>query len=288
MNKKIKLFSILAAGVVLLCCGCSDRDKELKSKVPSSAEGILFIDSAKFRNTKAFNEAINTKEYKESVKKLREVGLQLDDLLNRYMIFGSFTEKYAGVIIQSTNGSAAKLFDKASQNIKKNYKLDKANRMLTITEHGQKVTLKNINADLTIITWGMNDIKKCSNDGKNIILKQIDLKNCISGIALIKTDKLDNIDSTARVLPAAKKLKMISIDVKTPEDMLRLAFSFADDKSANEAMGFTAMAIAMMTNRSPEFADISKNLEYKADKNTLRITVKPEIIEAIKKAKEVI
>ena len=290
MSKKFAFLSVVFAGLLLLFTGCGDRDKELKSRVPASAEAALFIDAAKVRDSNAFKQAAGTEEFLEAEKELKEFGLSFDDFANRYIIFGSFKEKYAGAVIQSTKGNAGKFYDKilADEKVSKKdgFKLDKAQNIITFNDDGKAFYLQKISSDLLLFGCEITDSKKFSNDGKNIILKQIDLKSTVSGIALFNANEVPETENAAQFFPAIKKLKMISIDLKTPESKPVFAFSFTDSNAANEALGFTSLMFAMAAQNKPDQAQIFNKIERKVDNNTLRITFDTTIIDDIKNLKK--
>ena len=116
--KKMLLF-LPAVLLALFISGCGKNpDAEIQSKIPDSANVLCLVDG---------NYVVQTRFYKENwesvFKKMKkDDGLSEEFFTSRVLFFASFKEESGGLVFQSKEGQAAKLFDRVLAKCKENSK----------------------------------------------------------------------------------------------------------------------------------------------------------------------
>lgn len=173
--KKMLLF-LPAVVLALFISGCGDPDAELKSKVPDSANILCLVDG---------NYVVQTRFYKENRETIlkdlkKDDGLTEEFFNSRVLFFGSVKEDCGGLVFQSKNGQAAKLFDqvlakcKASEKFKDVKEIpDGKERRITALFDGKPVMIVLSNENLILAVVNKTDLAFYKSSKGNPLFREI-------------------------------------------------------------------------------------------------------------------
>ena len=279
--KKSLLF-LPAVLLALFISGCGDADKELKSKVPESANVLCLIDGNNAIRTKLYND-----HKKDILKELKDASLPEDIFQCRVLIFGSTKEAWGGVLIQSREKQVRTVFDRmVSESAKKkdqfkNFKETTVNgkRIATATVEGKKMAAVQYHENLMLIAVEKTDPDFFEAKNPNPLFKDIILKDMIVSSA-VKVEipqqgqGKKSADQVMQMIPALQKLTAISVNIPFSETdpVMDFRMFFKDDKAAGEMLATVNMGLGFAMQAGEEFAEFTQKLKRNTDKNILTIS----------------
>ena len=293
MKKLFFALPVLALALFLAACG--NPDKELKSKVPASANGLFLFDGTNATKTRMYAE--NKEMFLKDVKK---ASLPEDIFECRVLFFGSVREEWGGFLIQSANKQVGKFFDYALADIRKDNKdvvkdLKEVKvgdeRHVTATVNGRKVIAILYHENLLLVGINKTDPAFFKADKPNPIFDDIQMKDILlsSAIKVVIPDKpgsaKESVDAVIQMLPALKKLDAIALNIPFSADdpVLDFRMIFKDDQSAGEMMAAANMGIGFAAQAGPEYAEFVQKVTRKTEKNIFSLSFKIKDAEALGK-----
>ncbi len=258
-----------AAAAVLILSGCSDPDAEFKAKVPTRAEAVVYLDGAAVLRNKTVEKELQKDADLE--KKLAVVSLKKEDIASRFLFFGSFTEKWGGVVVKTTDGAAARLFNAILQGIK-----DKKEKFTeSVSGRQRRVSLDRMilvlyHDNLLLLSMEKTQFESYEKPGKNPLLADLQFKDMLSGAVTVKLPQDKNTDTVTQMVPVMKKLTLVTFNAPaSPESFqLDIRLSFSDDKAPAEALAALNMGLGMIGRENP---GILKNIDRKTEGKALLI-----------------
>ena len=277
------LFALPAILLSVFIAGCSKNpDDELAEKIPATANTFSLIDG---------NAIVQTNLYKKYQKDIREflkkASLSEDVFQCRLLSFGFTKEEWVGVLLQSQNGQAKKIFDLLLSKAKEEKKLqlketkEKDEIRVTTTFEGKPVLAILYHENLMLVSIGQSDPAFFQAKSANPVFKQLTLKNTlISAVGKVEFPQQGKakevVDAALQMVPALKKIQFLFLNVpyepgKQADVDLRLVCE--DDAGANELLATVNMGLGFLTqSKDPEALRLVNLIKRKTEKNVIVIS----------------
>lgn len=262
------VFSAVAAAVLFLS-GCGDPDADFKSKVPTDAEAVVYLDGAAVIRNKTVEKELQ--KDKELDQKLAVFSLKKEDLASRFLLFGSFTGKWGGIVVKTTDGAAVRLFDA----ILKGMKEKKEKFTETVSGKQRRVSLDRMilvlyHENLLLLSMEKTQFEAYAKPGKNPLLADLNFKDMLSGALTVKLPQDKNMEMATQMLPSIRKLNVVTFSAPVSPDQFQLYIRllFSDDKAPIEALAALNMGLGMVGRENP---GILKNIDRKTEGKALLI-----------------
>ena len=287
MKKVISAVTACFVSSFLFLTGCSDPDAELKSKVPDSVDAAAFVDGAKMVKNKAVSKAIN-----DAAEELKDEKISIADLENRYLFFGSVSQHFGGVVLQSREGKAEQFFKKICDALKKSgisvvEKTDAKECLITLPGNIPQIPaiplfMKLYHQDLLLIAYGKTDPAFFKSSKPNRIFQYICFDYTVSAAYSVDLSAVpQEAKQGLAMLPALYDLNLIMLNVPNPDDDLTLEFHFTKEDSAGQVLAALNMGLALFAQKDPELSGMIKR---STEKNILKITLGTKFFEYAQKA----
>ena len=260
-----------AAAAMLILSGCSDPDADFKAKVPTNAEAVVYLDGAAVLRNKTVEKELQ--KDKELEKKLAVVSLKKEDIASRFLFFGSFSAKWGGVVVKTTDGAAARLFNAILKGIKE--KKEKFTESVSGKQRRirlDRAILVLYHENLLLLSMEKTQFEAYEKPGKNLLLADLQFKDMLSGAVTVKLPQNKNTDTVTQMVPAMKKLTLVTFNAPaSPESFqLDVRLVFSDDKAPAEALAALNMGLGMVGRENP---GILKDIDRKTEGKTLLINL---------------
>ncbi len=277
-----------AAAAMLILSGCSDPDADFKAKVPTNAEAVVYLDGAAVLRNKTVEKELQKDT--ELEKKLAAVSLKKEDLASRFLFFGSFTEKWGGAVVKTTDGAAARLFNAIVKGIKE--KKEKFTESVSGRQRRirlDRMILVLYHENLLLLSMEKTQFEAYEKPGKNPLLADLQFKDMLSGAVTVKLPRDKDTDTVTQMVPVMKKLTLVTFNAPASPESFQMDFKlfFSDDKAPAEALAALNMGLGMIGRENP---GILKNIDRKTDGKALRIDLNSafftEVAEFSRKTRE--
>lgn len=257
----------LAAAVLI--SGCGDSDAEFKSKVPTEAKAVVYLDGAAVIRNKTVEKELQ----KGLDEELAVYSLKKEDFAGRYLFFASPEEKWGGVVIQTKDGIAAKLFETMIRELKKkneNFTESASGKQRRVSIDKGIVILYHANLMLVSVEKKQFDFYEVS--GKNSLFGDIHFNNMLSGAMRVTLPKNPDVDMVTQMVPALKNLTTVALNAPVSDGpfKLELQLIFSDEKAPVEALAALNMGLGMFAKQN---AGLVKHIDRKTDGKSLLVSV---------------
>lgn len=258
-----------AAAAALFLSGCGDPDADFKSKVPTEAEAVVYLDGAAVIRNKTVEKELQ--KDKELEQKLAVFSLKKEDLASRFLLFGSFTGRWGGVVVKTSDGAAARLFNAILKGMK-----DKKEKFTeSVSGKQRRVSLDRMilvlyHDNLLLLSMEKTQFEAYEKPGKNPLLADLRFKDMLSGALTVKLPQDRNMEMAIQMVPSIKKLDIVSFHAPASPDQFQLDIRllFSDDKAPIEALAALNMSLGMVGRENP---GILKNIDRKTEGKALLI-----------------
>jgi len=280
--------------MAVFMAGCGKTpDQKLQEKVPGSANSLSLIDCSLASRTKLYND-----NKKDILKKLKEAKLPENIIQCRILLFGSTKEEWGGALIQSSEKQVRIIYDKIMDECKKDKSSirdfkeirSKKETRATAVVDGKNMMAVLYDDDLMLIAFQKTDPAFFNAAKPNPLFQDIQMKNSIVSAA-VKVDipqqgkGKESVDMVTQMVPVLKKLTALSLNIPFSADdpVMEFRMILTDEPAAGEMLATVNMGIGFVSQANKEFADFTKKMQRKTDKNVLFISFKLKDVEKLGK-----